>query len=159
MQLNNEEDAILWKFDSKGVYSVKSMYDVINFRGIIPTHVHAVWKIKVPPRVHFFLWLVSHNKILTRDNLSKRQVIEDQSCLFCSCPEFVSHLLFDCVVARVVWEEISIVTCVSVYSASYERIAGLWLSELKHIVVNVIYAAALWVLWKIRNDMCFNRTT
>ena len=54
LQLNNEEAAVLWKFNSKGVYSVSSMYVVINFKGIIPTHVHVVWKIKVPPRIHFF---------------------------------------------------------------------------------------------------------
>jgi hypothetical protein len=40
-------------------------------------HVHAVWKIKLRPKIFFFLWLVSHNKILTRDNLSKGQAVDD----------------------------------------------------------------------------------
>ena len=47
------------------------------------SYVHAVWHIKVPPIILFFLWLVSHNKILTRDNLCKRQHLDDLSCLFC----------------------------------------------------------------------------
>ena len=134
LNLNEEEDDVLWKFGSKGVYSVRSMYVVINFRGVIPTHVHAVRKIKVPPRIPLFLWLVSHNKILTRNNLAKRQVIQDHFCLFCTCFESVNHLLFSCVVARVIWDQITRITGLCVYPASYERIASLWLSELKHVV-------------------------
>jgi hypothetical protein len=25
-------------------------------------HVHYVWDIKVPPKIHFFLWLLAHRK-------------------------------------------------------------------------------------------------
>ena len=58
-------------------------------------------KIKVPNRyLVVFVWLVIHNKILTRDNLSKRQVVEDLSCLFCSEPEYVNHLLCGCIFGR-----------------------------------------------------------
>jgi hypothetical protein len=53
-----------------------------------------VWKIYVPSRLHVFLWLLSNNKVLTRDNLAKRRHVEDMTCLFCSEPETVSHLLF-----------------------------------------------------------------
>jgi hypothetical protein len=44
--------------------------------------VSAVWHIKISPRVHYFLWLISKNKVLTRDNLSKRRKVEDETCLF-----------------------------------------------------------------------------
>jgi hypothetical protein len=37
------------------VYSSQSLYSVINFRGITPVFVPAVWKLRMPPRVHFFL--------------------------------------------------------------------------------------------------------
>jgi hypothetical protein len=53
-----------------------------------------VWKISVLSRLHVFLWLISNNKVLTRDNLAKRRQVEDMSCLFCSEPEAVSHLFF-----------------------------------------------------------------
>ena len=42
LNISDEDDDILWKFESKGVYSVSSMYAIINFRGVMPTHVHAV---------------------------------------------------------------------------------------------------------------------
>lgn len=76
----DEEDSLVWKFNSFCIYSVQSLYKVINFRGIKPVLVSAVWHIKISPRVHYFLWLISKNKVLTRDNLSKRRKVEDETC-------------------------------------------------------------------------------
>jgi hypothetical protein len=61
-------------------------------------HSPVVWDLKVPPSVQFFLWLVSRNKILTRDNLAKRRELDDLSCLFCTKDESIVHILFECVV-------------------------------------------------------------
>jgi hypothetical protein len=52
----------------------QSLYAVINFRGVTPIFIPAIWKIKVPPRIHVFLWLLSHNKIMKIDNLLKRGI-------------------------------------------------------------------------------------
>jgi hypothetical protein len=49
----------------------------------------------IPTRVQLFLWLMSKNKILTRDNLEKRKKLPDLSCLFCAEGESVNHL-FGC---------------------------------------------------------------
>jgi hypothetical protein len=56
LALNDEQDTLIWKFEANGLFSVKSMCDVINFRGVAPVNIHSVWKIKVPPKIHFFLW-------------------------------------------------------------------------------------------------------
>ena len=100
ISFTDEEDSLIWQFNSHGVYSSQSLYKVINFRGISPVFVPAVWALKVPPRVHFFLWLLSKNKVLTRDNLSIRKKIQDSTCLFCSEVETVNHLFFNCVLAK-----------------------------------------------------------
>jgi hypothetical protein len=96
--LNDEQDTLICKFEANGLFSVKSMYVIINFRGVMPVNVHCVWKVKVPPKIHFFLWLIAHNKLLTRDNLCKRQHVDDLTCLFCNEEETCSHLFCDCVV-------------------------------------------------------------
>lgn len=49
--LNSEEDAMVWQFTSSGVYS---SHKLINFRGVQPVFVSAVWDIKVPPEFIFF---------------------------------------------------------------------------------------------------------
>ena len=48
------------------VYSSQSLYKIVNFRGIVPVHVLALWHLKIPPGIHLFLWLLSKNKLLTR---------------------------------------------------------------------------------------------
>jgi hypothetical protein len=75
--LNNEEDQILWTYSSSGKYSVQSLYAIVNHRGVVPIFIHAVWKLNIPPRVQFFLWLLSNNRVLTRDNLAKRREVND----------------------------------------------------------------------------------
>lgn len=51
ISFTNDEDALIWQFSSNGIYSSQSLYGVINFRGILPVYVPAVWHLKVPPRV------------------------------------------------------------------------------------------------------------
>ena len=87
-------DSIFWAFDGSGKFSVQSMYRTISFRGILPAHTPAVWKLCVPTRIHIFLWLLSNNKTLTRTNLAKRRHVEDITCLFCNENESVHHLFF-----------------------------------------------------------------
>jgi hypothetical protein len=36
LHLSSESDALVWKFEPSGVFSVKSMYAMIIFRGIVP---------------------------------------------------------------------------------------------------------------------------
>jgi hypothetical protein len=87
-----EEDVIIWQFNSLGKYSIQSLYAVVNNGGIKQIYTPVMWKISVPPRVHSFLWLLVNNKTLTRDNLAKRKKIDDESCLLCAdrvCHTFV----------------------------------------------------------------------
>jgi hypothetical protein len=67
---------------------------------VILVFVPAVWKIMVPPRVHFFLWLHSKNKLLTQDNLEKRRTVDDTICVFCTERNHLPPIFFDCVVAH-----------------------------------------------------------
>jgi hypothetical protein len=75
LHLDDEDDALIWMWEANGIYSVKSMYAIINFRGVLPGNIHSVWNLKVPPKIHLFMWLMMHNKTLTRDNLVKRQSV------------------------------------------------------------------------------------
>jgi hypothetical protein len=148
---------LVWKFEPNGVFSVKSMYAIINFRGIIPVHVHSIWKLKLPPKIHFFLWLVVHNKNLTRDNLVKRQTVDDLTCVFCDELETCNHLFFECVVAKAAWNEIKFCAENTVTIVDINSLAKFWDNKRDCSALNMIHAALLWVLWLTRNDMCFKR--
>lgn len=67
-----------------------------------PIYTHVVWSLIVPPKIQNFLWLLSHNKIMTRENLGKRHVVKPLDCVFYNKDESIQHLMFECAVARVV---------------------------------------------------------
>lgn len=74
---------------------IQSLYAVINDRGVRQVFTPVMWKVIIPPRIHiFFVWLLADNKVLTRDNLSKRKNLDDKTCLFCSEYETMHHLFF-----------------------------------------------------------------
>jgi hypothetical protein len=155
LHLSVEEDAVIWKFDSKGVYSVSSLYAIVNFRGVMPVHIPTVWRIKVQSRVHVFLWLLANNKLLSRDNLAKRQHVPDSSCMFCCEDKSVAHLFFECAVAKEIWCQISMLTGIKL-QVNLLSVSSLWICEKTNQVPNIVHVAALWSLWKLRNDLCFN---
>jgi hypothetical protein len=116
-----------------------------------------MWKIVVPPRVHIFLCLLANNKTQTRDNLAKRKSLDDKSCLFCSELESAKHLFFECCVAQDVWVYISEITNVRL-GADFELVAKFWIHEKNEMsrISGQIKSAALWEIWKSRNDLCFH---
>jgi hypothetical protein len=131
-----------------------SLYAIINFRGVTPIYVPAVWKLMVPPRVHLFLWLLLKNKLLTRDNLGKGREVEDKTCLFCEEHESVHHLFYECVVAKQAWDVVSEVVGFQIGS-DFESMAKCWLCNTKFGLVNMLSSAVCWSLWKFRNLICF----
>jgi hypothetical protein len=102
VNLNEEPDALIWGCESKGVYSFHSFYAIINYRGVKPIYIPTIWSIVVPPKIQLFLWLLSHNKLATVDNLNRKGFSKPAQCCFCMENESVSHLFFECAVARAV---------------------------------------------------------
>lgn len=92
--LSSDEDALIWQYESNGVYSSQSLHAIINFRGVNPVYIPSIWSLVNPPRVHIFLWLLSHNKLMTKENLLKRSIIKPMHCAFYDENESVQHLFF-----------------------------------------------------------------
>jgi hypothetical protein len=64
------EDKMCWIPARKKSFQVKSYYKVLYspIRSSFPWK--SIWKVKVPPRVAFFVWTATLGKILTLDNLT-----------------------------------------------------------------------------------------
>ena len=101
-----------------------------------------------------FLWLLSNNKLLTRDNLSKRRPMADVTCVFCSENESIVHLFFECCVAKEVWSSCANSLGISL-NPGFESIARLWIYKKKHAITNLCTSAILWCIWNLRNAFCF----
>jgi hypothetical protein len=91
---------------------------------------------------------------LTRNNLEKRQKLEDLTYLFCTEKESIHHLFFDCVIAKRAWELVSQATEMQI-GMYFESVAKLWICNKKWYVVNIITSVVCWGLWKLRNSICF----
>jgi hypothetical protein len=49
-----------------------------------------------------FLLLLAHNKLATVDNLNKKGLDKPKSCRFCEEDESITHLFFECTVAKAI---------------------------------------------------------
>lgn len=98
-QLTNAADVITWNLGKKGRFTVKSVYNGLtkNENGIFHRR---IWKGKIPAKIKIFLWLMSSNALLTKDNLRRRNWQGDPMCVFYECDETSSHLFFQCPVAK-----------------------------------------------------------
>lgn len=151
---NQEEDQHIYMLEPSGSYSVKSFYNMINWGAVRTPVWKSFWKIMAPRRYLVFLWMAYHNKVLTRDNLSKRQVVEDITCLFCAESESVAHLFFYCIVAKEIWTVIAEIFNFAI-RCSMSDLAVLWCVDNKKSVVAISCVAVIWSIWTLRNDLCF----
>ena len=86
-----------------GKFSVKSVYNALT-KSSSRAYQKRIWKGKIPKKNQIFLWLMTNNAILTRDNSKKRKWQGDPNCVFfCDREEIISHLFFQCPVAKVIW--------------------------------------------------------
>lgn len=63
-------DNIFWNGEASGGFSIKSALQLIR-NDIEDLHSQAwrsVWKLPIPQRIRFFLWLVFHDRLVTNTN-------------------------------------------------------------------------------------------
>ena len=66
-----------------------------------------IWRLKVPLRVAFFVWITALGKILIIDNLRLRKIRITDWCYMCKCNgKSVDHLLLHCSIALDLWSMI-----------------------------------------------------
>jgi hypothetical protein len=70
--LSSHEDKPVWRLGNKG-FTVNSLYKK-NSLDQIKVPYRFLWKSKLPQKIKVFLWLVIRNKILTKDNLKKKEI-------------------------------------------------------------------------------------
>jgi len=100
----SREDIIIWRWTADGEYTSKSTYR-IQFEGSYSKlRIMPIWKARAEPKCRFFTWTLLHKKILTANNLIKRNWPNDPICkLYGVDLENPTHLCKGCPFSKQVW--------------------------------------------------------
>ena len=117
--------------------------------------------IKFPIRLLFFTWLAAHGKILTIENLCRRQIWVLDRCFMCKrAGESMDHLMIHCEYARELW---SMIFCLfGIVWVMPRKVSGLldcWRRKGSSHGLNTIWNAIppclMWLLWRETNQRAF----
>jgi hypothetical protein len=76
---------------------VRSFYNILISNVSIHFPWKSIWHTKALPRVAFFVWLAALGKILTLNNLKKKNMVLINRCGMCKKDEeSIDHLLLHC---------------------------------------------------------------
>ena len=79
-----------------------------------------VWRNRAPPRVQFFAWLLTRQRLNCRTNLRGKNLLDDTSCKLCaSGDEDYHHLILSCPFANQAWQALGM-------DATLGDVAKLW---------------------------------
>ena len=85
-------------------YTTKSTYQIQFHESFAKIKIFPIWKARAEWKCRFFAWTLLHPKILTSNNLSKRNWTHDPICKLCKTDrENPVHLFKDCVFTKEVW--------------------------------------------------------
>jgi len=118
-----------------------------------------IWKAKIPLKIKIWMWLIEHNAILTKDNLSRRNWVGDSKCAFCNGDETILHLFFGCNMAKYVWSLVAFVIGADNRPSSFDQY-WVWIDRrlgTRKQFFMVGLAAICWAIWKARNAFCFEK--
>lgn len=121
------DDIVAWHFDTKGCFSIKSAYHVLEDRAENmrvrqrgeassiannpPREMASkkIWKVPAVPKIRQFLWRVAHNSLAFKLNISRRGVKLDTRCPVCyRFDEDGAHCFMKCKAVRQCWRELAI---------------------------------------------------
>lgn len=165
INLTDQKDSIIWKWTADGKYSVASAYEC-QFQGAMTTFPAAkVWKAATEPKCRFFAWLVLHNRVLTADNMAKRNWPCNTTCSLCqSQQETTAHITTECDFTKETWTKIAAGCNMPGYSemavsknpADWVRIAiSVGNKKEKKRRLGILFSF-WWHIWKERNRRIFN---
>jgi Reverse transcriptase (RNA-dependent DNA polymerase)/zinc-binding in reverse transcriptase len=87
---------LLWSKNNIGTFTSKSAYQFMINSGVHLRWPAIPWRLTIPPKVKLFIWLLLQDKLLTNENLAKRNWLGGSKCMLCDVTllETSCHLFF-----------------------------------------------------------------
>ncbi|CAN0926318.1 Putative ribonuclease H protein At1g65750 [Linum grandiflorum] len=155
-------DSIIWGLEPSGKFSIKTAYLLLKElqEEASDQRWKGVWRWQGPNKIRHFLWLASHDRLLTNEERGRRHLTNQVLCSFCSShTESCIHVLRDCRFARQVWSKI-----LPQVIAGQEMCKdwNTWLDDhVRHqdAKQSLIFGVGVWLLWRARNKRLFEQDT
>ena len=103
-------DSWVWGAEPTGIFSTNSAYNCIRSDKLFyqpNSGFRQLWEIKIPPTALSFAWRLLWDRLPSKENLIRRQIVlQNDLCPFCqSQVESASHLFFTCHKVMPLWWE------------------------------------------------------
>jgi len=159
-----------WAWGTTGTYTTAAGYKALQStrnNSHAPTFWKAVWDNLALPKVNFFFWTLVHNKLLTGNNLEKRNIAGPHRCELCrSHSETTQHLFLECKFAKETWEHALLDLQIPTFPQStVAELFDSWNNIYAHSIPyksfwkkisTAIPKFVCWQIWLARNDQIFN---
>ncbi|XP_056697578.1 uncharacterized protein [Spinacia oleracea] len=154
-------DTVYWNGSASGGFTIKSALQLIrnDEEEDTPNPWKHIWKLKLPQRLRFFLWLVFRDRLMSNKNRVLRGLTQDASCKVCGAlEEDVEHILRKCPAAISLWSKFPWIPNNEFLNQPFHMWLDSNLNENNQAWAEnwyIVFANSLWWLWRWRNNKCF----
>ncbi|KAJ4765935.1 RNA-directed DNA polymerase (reverse transcriptase)-related family protein [Rhynchospora pubera] len=153
-------DLAQWVWTTDRIFSVASTYKALSSAGKLKSPFMWIWKLHVPPSLKLFLFLLSCDRVLTRQQLSKRGLHTQSGCDFCSSTDLEDnlHLFFTCPFSASVRRRLQIMfqtPCLLSSVSTRQALLSLFLTNNLSRLQSTVLATSLYAIWLERNNRVF----
>ncbi|CAN1339552.1 Putative ribonuclease H protein At1g65750 [Linum perenne] len=155
---NLGRDSMVWGLEPNGIFSVRSAFQLLQGLAAAPqkTIWKRVWGWQGPNKIKHFLWLASHDRLLTNVDRSRRHLTNQVVCPRCYAQaENLQHIFLDCPFALQVWN--SVLPSAIRNRSKYVEFGSWWEAMLEDKQFNTKFAVTAWLLWSVRNKLIFDK--
>ncbi|XP_048598085.1 uncharacterized protein LOC125578967 [Brassica napus] len=171
----DKNDDLWWGLSRNGVYDTKSGYKLAECIADMNSGQQCslpplekqlwkdIWKTKTSPKLRHFLWRILSGALAVKHQLVSRGIPTVSRCPVCQQgPETICHMLFQCPLAKEVWERSAFPLPHAGFSTSstFLNMYHLLANSKKPSLNPKIRLAFPWILWQIwmaRNLFCFEQ--
>lgn len=124
-----------------------------------------IWRVPTPQKVHVFLWLLWHDRLLTNNERRRRHMTKDGFCPLCTASlETRIHPLRDCAFAMTVWRIVvprqahNIFFSLSIKERLVWNLQDKGSLHYEEMEWQTLFVILYWLLWNSRNECVFSNS-
>ncbi|KAJ0917919.1 putative reverse transcriptase zinc-binding domain-containing protein [Helianthus annuus] len=163
VSLADKRDKWVWLGESDGEFSVGSIKRLMDSNFDFSSRFVWEWSSWIPLKCNLFAWRAELNRIPTRVELSKRNImVQDSSCPLClSADETVDHLFTACSFITALWSKVSS-WCKTPFLVAFsfrdivEAHLSCGLAGKSKVAYHGVVLLLCWRVWKARNEVVFS---